>query len=136
MLGPSFSPSIARMPGPTSSHSRRQRLRCTRASWTRERSWDRATSSSVRGGRARPGETAVSVVAIDVFLPDSRLTHGWRRVDSHVHGARQLATDGVLASVEQHEQRAAEGLAVTYREAAARRVTVAVQITGHFLFGV
>ena len=58
MLGPSFSPSIARIPGPTSSHSRCQRLRCLRAWWTRERSRERARSSSVSGGGASRGRAA------------------------------------------------------------------------------
>src|ERR1022692_4743619 len=50
MLGPSFSPSITRIPGPTSSHSRRnleKTPRWARASDTRTRSWARSTSSWV-----------------------------------------------------------------------------------------
>ena len=50
MLGPSFSPSMTRMPGPTSSQSRRNLERTprrVRASYTRIRSWARSTSSWV-----------------------------------------------------------------------------------------
>ena len=46
MLGPSFSPSIARMPGPTSSQSRYQRRPWRRAWWNRDRSAERAASSA------------------------------------------------------------------------------------------
>ncbi len=47
MLGPSFSPNIARIPGPTSNHSKCQRRRFWRALWTLKRSRDLSRSSWV-----------------------------------------------------------------------------------------
>src|SRR5580692_12406992 len=119
MLGPSFSPSIARIPGPTSSHSRCQRLRCRRAWWTRERSRERAVSSSVsRGWRSRGEEAATSGVPIYrspiVVCPSVSRN---RTVHFHTHRSRELAADRVLALAEPHEQRPAKRLALTHDEA-------------------
>src|ERR1700733_5369896 len=111
MLGPSFSPSMARMPGPTSSHSRCQRRR-----------WGRAVSSSVScGGRSR-GEGAAAAAS---GVPIHRSSFGGRRllcggtVDFDTHSACKLSADGVLALAELHEQRPTEWLALTYGEALA-----------------
>src|SRR5208283_259033 len=117
MLGPSFSPSMARMPGPASSHIKCQRFRCLRAWCTRVRSCDRASSSSVSGGMPSPGGVATSVLANGGLLLRSGSGSVGRHIDLDAHRLGQLAADGVLVLPEQHERRAAEGLAVTYREA-------------------
>jgi hypothetical protein len=51
MLGPSFSPSIARIPGPTSNHIRYQRRPWRRALCTRKRSRERISVLGVSGGQ-------------------------------------------------------------------------------------
>ena len=113
MLGPSFSPSIARIPGPTSSHSRHQRLRCRRAWCTRERSCERAVSSSVSSGGASSGERASLARAHRVSSPRVPMRAGaGERVELDAHRARELAADRVLALAEAHEQRPAERLAL------------------------
>src|SRR5277367_6500748 len=124
MLGPSCSPSMARMPGPTSSHSSRQRLPDSRAATTRERSCERARSSLPRGGRT------ASPVAI-LLVPN-------RRVELDTHCPSQLAAERVLALVvtEGDEDRAAEGLALADDEAVARRDATAVQVAQHLRVGI
>src|ERR1700677_1341337 len=136
MLGPSFSPSMASIPGPTSSHSRYQRLRCLRARCTRERSCERAASSSVSAGAPRRGEATASGAAMHRFLParSSGLLVCVRELDAH--GVGELAADRVLALAELHEQRAAEGLAVAHLELISRRDPAIGQIPQHLGVGV
>ena len=92
MLGPSFSPSIARIPGPTSSHSRCQRLPRLRAWWTRERSRDRAVSSGgqrrQRRGERSPRHRARSG-ARDRWRPPSKARRASRRPASRRSRARR-----------------------------------------------
>src|SRR5579862_7922786 len=102
MLGPSFSPSIARIPGPRSSHSRYQRRPPRRASCTRERSCERATSSPVSGGSA----TAASVEATDRLLGATAVLE--RLIDFDAHGAGKPTPDRVLTLAEDDEQRPAK----------------------------
>src|SRR5664279_4331568 len=130
MLGPSFSPSIARIPGPTRSHSRYQRLPCNLAWWTRPRSRDLAVSSSVSlGGCAgcpgacgagSRGGAAVSGVPID--RPSGELD---------AHRAGELAAKCVLVIAERDEQGSTERLALADREAVAGRDPAVGQVAEH-----
>src|SRR5580704_1838589 len=131
MLGPSFSPSIASIPGPTSSHSRYQRLRCLRAWCTRERSCERATSSSVSAGAPSRGEARSSGAAMHRFAPASRsrLLVCARELDAH--RTCQLTTDRVLALAEAHEQGTPERLTVADHEAIARRDAAIGEVAEH-----
>src|ERR1700694_3167463 len=111
MLGPSFSPGIARTPGPTTNHSRRQRVSCMRAWCTRERSFERAVSSSVRRGWPSSGAGAASS---GVLISNPFIGIAAAALDGGVyhdpHRAREAAADRVLARAEQDEHRASEGL--------------------------
>ena len=82
MLGPSFSPSIARIPGPASSHRRWKRWPWRRAVCTRARSCERAVSSGVSGAGVRSSSRGPR--------PEDRLLAG------HAHRPRKLAADCVL----------------------------------------
>jgi signal transduction histidine kinase len=66
-LGPSFSPSMAKIPGPASSQNNNQRRPPPRARWTRPRSRDRAQSSAVSSGPAAASCGSGSVM--DVVPP-------------------------------------------------------------------
>jgi hypothetical protein len=67
MLGPSFSPSMARIPGPASSQNNNQRRPLPGPRWTRPRSRDRAQSSGVSSGPA--GASCGSGSVIDMVPP-------------------------------------------------------------------
>ena len=109
MLGPSFSPSIARIPGPTSSHSRYAALAVSARVMN--------TGTILRacgvllGQRGRDKEVvgAASLEAIDRLLQRVRVVLVRRWVDFHAHRAGELSADRVFALCEHDEQRAAEG---------------------------
>jgi anti-sigma-K factor RskA len=67
MLGPSFSPSMARIPGPTSSQNTSQRLLPPRARCTRNRSRERAMSSRASGS-VSVNSICVVVMALSLAL--------------------------------------------------------------------
>ena len=122
MLGPSFSPSIARIPGPTSSHSRCQRLRCA-ARVMHARAVLRARRVLVgQRRRARRGRRRRQL-GVPSSLPVGR----WRgALVAPTSTSTRIAPASwppiaCSRSPKTHEQRAAERLALAHREALAGR---------------
>src|SRR5438270_616233 len=105
MLGPSFSPSIARIPGPTSSQTSRPRRPPRRASSTRARSRERMASSPLS-----PGGTAAAGALTSVIARSPRSS------PLDLHRARQLAAENMDVGAEAHEQRPTERLLVDHLE--------------------
>src|SRR5271170_6639998 len=132
MLGPSFSPSIARIPGPISSHSSCQRLRWLRASWTRARSTERTVSSPVRRGSPRPAVLLASVTAIGLVTRRQRATG----LELDAHRAREPTADRLLAPAEVEKQRPAERLARADDEAVAGGDAALAEVAQHRRIGV
>src|ERR1700730_11569974 len=111
MLGPSFSPSIARIPAPTKSQSRYHLRPRRRASWTRNRSSDRAASSGVSG---RPGSATAPSVTVGPSSSCGGVTERPPRspIDLHPHRVCESATEDVDAVANADEQRPVERLLV------------------------
>src|SRR5579884_479116 len=143
MLGPSFSPSMARMPGPTSSHSRYQPRLPSRARWTRERSCERTASSALSGGgggatprawvsRAGRGSAA----SPPVISGSGRCEATGDLLELYAHGAGQLPAQRQLACPDADEHGPPEGLAAYHLNTVPEPHPQLDQVAQHLRIGV